>query len=53
MTNKEKYIDALRNQHTDAPEEYLVIEDTLQWLHALMPIILMPTPVPMDSSQTT
>lgn len=52
MTNKEKYIDALRNQHADAPEEYLVIEDTLQGLHAPMPIILMPTRVLTDSCLT-
>ena len=33
MTNKEKYIDALRNQHADALWNIFVIKDTPQWLH--------------------
>ena len=33
MTNKEKYIDILRNQHADALWNIFVIKDIPQWLH--------------------
>ena len=33
MTNREKYIGILRNQHVDALWNIFVIKDTPQWLH--------------------